>query len=177
MHDYAGHPFPVQLCRELARRGYRITHQYCTSTHWQRRSRAEHRRSGGLLGRATLNVRRIRTVLHRTPSRARASIWGSRGQRIRNSGADLVVMSNVPLLAHAVYNRHLKVGENADGLLQQDVRSDAIGTAARHRLGRYGGAVGLDRRSPRTLHSPQQRSCHRHISELQRRLAQVGCVG
>jgi hypothetical protein len=28
----AGHPFPVQLCRELARRGYRITHQYCTST-------------------------------------------------------------------------------------------------------------------------------------------------
>jgi hypothetical protein len=39
------------------------------------------------------------------------------------------------------YDRHLKVGGNADGLLQQDVRSDAIATAARHRLGRYGGGA------------------------------------
>jgi hypothetical protein len=32
------------------------------------------------------------------------------GQRIRNSGADLVVMSNVPLLAHAVMTAILKLG-------------------------------------------------------------------
>jgi glycosyltransferase involved in cell wall biosynthesis len=28
IHDYAGHPFPVQLSRELARRGYEVFHLY-----------------------------------------------------------------------------------------------------------------------------------------------------
>ena len=31
MHDYAGHPFQVQLSRELAYRGHHVRHQYCTS--------------------------------------------------------------------------------------------------------------------------------------------------
>ncbi|MCC6147933.1 MAG: glycosyltransferase family 4 protein [Anaerolineaceae bacterium] len=29
VHDYAGHPFQVQLSRELARRGHTVTHYYC----------------------------------------------------------------------------------------------------------------------------------------------------
>jgi colanic acid biosynthesis glycosyl transferase WcaI len=28
VHDFAGHPFQIQLSRELARRGYRVTHAY-----------------------------------------------------------------------------------------------------------------------------------------------------
>jgi glycosyltransferase involved in cell wall biosynthesis len=28
IHDFAGHPFQIQLSRELARRGYRVTHAY-----------------------------------------------------------------------------------------------------------------------------------------------------
>src|SRR3954470_536243 len=28
-HDYSGHPFQVQLSRELARRGHHVTHSYC----------------------------------------------------------------------------------------------------------------------------------------------------
>ena len=28
IHDYAGHPFQVQLSRELARRGYDVLHLY-----------------------------------------------------------------------------------------------------------------------------------------------------
>jgi hypothetical protein len=31
MHGYAGHLFKVQLSRQLARHGQRVTHQYCTS--------------------------------------------------------------------------------------------------------------------------------------------------
>ena len=31
VHDYSGHPFQVQLSRELARRGYRVTHYHCPS--------------------------------------------------------------------------------------------------------------------------------------------------
>lgn len=33
VHDYAGHPFQVQLSRELAARGHDVLHLYCGSTH------------------------------------------------------------------------------------------------------------------------------------------------
>src|SRR6478735_12214860 len=36
VHDYAGHPFEVQLSRELARRGHDVLHLYCGSTHTPR---------------------------------------------------------------------------------------------------------------------------------------------
>ncbi len=31
VHDYAAHPFPVELSRELARRGHHVNHAYCAS--------------------------------------------------------------------------------------------------------------------------------------------------
>src|ERR1044071_174015 len=31
VHDHSGHPFQVQLSRELARRGHRVTHSYCAA--------------------------------------------------------------------------------------------------------------------------------------------------
>lgn len=36
VHDYAGHPFQVQLSRELASRGHGVVHLYCASTHTPR---------------------------------------------------------------------------------------------------------------------------------------------
>jgi len=36
VHDYAGHPFQVQLSRELASRGHDVLHLYCGSTHTPR---------------------------------------------------------------------------------------------------------------------------------------------
>jgi glycosyltransferase involved in cell wall biosynthesis len=36
LHDYAGHPFQVQLSRELAGRGHEVLHLYCSSTHTPR---------------------------------------------------------------------------------------------------------------------------------------------
>jgi glycosyltransferase involved in cell wall biosynthesis len=36
VHDYAGHPFEVQLSRELAARGHTVLHLYCGSTHTPR---------------------------------------------------------------------------------------------------------------------------------------------
>src|SRR5512139_1908 len=32
VHDYAGHPFQIQLSRELAARGHYVTHVYATMT-------------------------------------------------------------------------------------------------------------------------------------------------
>jgi glycosyltransferase involved in cell wall biosynthesis len=36
VHDYAGHPFQVQLSRQLAARGHEVLHLYCASTHTPR---------------------------------------------------------------------------------------------------------------------------------------------
>jgi glycosyltransferase involved in cell wall biosynthesis len=36
VHDYAGHPFQVQLSRKLAARGHQVLHLYCASTHTPR---------------------------------------------------------------------------------------------------------------------------------------------
>ena len=36
VHDYAGHPFQVQLSRHLAARGHEVLHLYCGSTHTPR---------------------------------------------------------------------------------------------------------------------------------------------
>ena len=36
VHDYAGHPFQVQLSRSLAARGHEVLHLYCASTHTPR---------------------------------------------------------------------------------------------------------------------------------------------
>ena len=36
IHDYAGHPFQVQLSRRLASRGHDVLHLYCASTHTPR---------------------------------------------------------------------------------------------------------------------------------------------
>ncbi len=36
VHDYAGHPFQVQLSRELVARGHEVLHLYCGSTHTPR---------------------------------------------------------------------------------------------------------------------------------------------
>jgi len=36
VHDYAGHPFQVQLSRKLAARGHEVLHLYCESTHTPR---------------------------------------------------------------------------------------------------------------------------------------------
>jgi putative colanic acid biosynthesis glycosyltransferase WcaI len=42
VHDYAGHPFQVQLSRELAARGHNVLHLYCGSTHTPRGDLARH---------------------------------------------------------------------------------------------------------------------------------------
>jgi hypothetical protein len=31
LHDYSGHPFQVELSRELSRRGHEVTHSYCAA--------------------------------------------------------------------------------------------------------------------------------------------------
>ena len=61
------------------------------------------------------------------------------GRRLRKSPPEVVVMCNIPLLAHAVAAMFLRLAKVPMVFWQQDVYSDAIGTAARNRLGRVAG--------------------------------------
>ena len=142
VHDYAGHPFQVQLSRELARRGYRVTHQYCTSYTTGRGSVV--RNADDPDGFSVEPLSMSGEFARYSPARriVQEFRYGvGVGQRVRTSGADLVVMCNVPLLAHAVVAAILKLAGMPMVFWQQDVYSDAIGTAARRRLGRYGGGA------------------------------------
>ena len=47
VHDYAGHPFQVQLSRKLAARGHDVLHLYCASTHTPRGELDPPRRRSG----------------------------------------------------------------------------------------------------------------------------------
>jgi putative colanic acid biosynthesis glycosyltransferase WcaI len=142
IHDYAGHPFQLQLSRELARRGNCVTHQYCASYTTGKGAvvrtaddpdsfSVESFSMTGEFARYS-PIRRVIQELH----------YGAVvGKRLRTSGARLVVMCNIPLLAHAVAAAILRLSRMPMIFWQQDVYSDAIGTAARRRLGQYGGGA------------------------------------
>jgi colanic acid biosynthesis glycosyl transferase WcaI len=142
IHDYAGHPFQLQLSRELARRGYQVTHQYCTSYTSGRGAVA--RTADDPDGFMVEPLSMVGEFARYSPARRviqELQYGAAVGHRLRASGADLVVMCNLPLLAHAVAAIILRSAEMPMIFWQQDVRSDAIGTAAKRRLGRYGGGA------------------------------------
>lgn len=142
MHDYSGHPFQVQLSRELAGRGHQVRHQYCSS----------YTTGKGAVESVTDDPDGFSVEPHCMASEfARYSplrrvfqefrYGASLARRLRNSPPEVVVMCNVPLLAHAVAATVLRISRIAMVFWQQDVYSDAIGTAARDRLGRRAGSA------------------------------------
>jgi colanic acid biosynthesis glycosyl transferase WcaI len=142
VHDYSGHPFQLQLSRELAKRGHHVMHQYCTSYVTGKGAIArrpddpdifsvEPLSMGGEFARYA-PVRRVLQELR----------YGKAlGRLVRTSRPEVIVMCNIPLLAHAVAAALLGSAGIPMVFWQQDVYSDAIGTAARRRLGRLAGAM------------------------------------
>ncbi len=130
VHDYSGHPFQVQLSRELARRGHVVEHQYCAS------------HLGGLgdmrLGPLdppglTITAVRLRSpfAAYRPVRRVRQEVeYGVRAFRaIRRAHPDVVLMCNVPLIAGVLLAALLTATRTRYVLWHQDVHTDAIGHA------------------------------------------------
>ncbi len=140
VHDYAGHPFQVQLSRELAYRGHHVRHQYCTS-YTTGRGAVERRPDDP--ERFSLEPQAMSFEFARySPFRRvlqELRYGAALGRRLRKSPPEVVVMCNIPLLAHAVAAMFLRLAKVPMVFWQQDVYSDAIGTAARNRLGRVAG--------------------------------------
>jgi colanic acid biosynthesis glycosyl transferase WcaI len=152
VHDYSGHPGQAQLSRALARRGYEVTHQHCPA---YSTGKGSLERVPGDPESLRFEACDISTEFDRYSylTRFRLEIEYGRKARhvIADATPDIVVMSNVPLIAHAIIARHLTRKRIPMVFWHQDIYSEAIAATARKRrpfLGRIvGGVAGRVERS------------------------------
>jgi glycosyltransferase involved in cell wall biosynthesis len=100
VHDYAGHPFQVQLSRELARRGHEVLHLHCGSLLTGKgavEAKSDDERSFHVDA-----VRLPREFERYAPWRRlrQERVYGSKiAARLRDFRADIVLSANSPLIA------------------------------------------------------------------------------
>ena len=144
LHDYSGHPGQAELSRALARRGYEVTHQHCPAY---------------ATGKGSLELEpgdpvtlefepcEIRTDFNRySPlTRVRHEIeYGRKASRcIVAANPDVVIVSNVPLIAHAIISRRLRRRRIPMVFWHQDIYSAAITATARKRIPVLGRLIGV----------------------------------
>lgn len=102
IHDYSGHPFQVQLSRELAGRGHHVRHVHCTSFLTPRGALARRESDPETFESTGIGIReqvaKYSFVKRRSQDREYADLLCADVERF---GADVVVSSNTPLDAQA----------------------------------------------------------------------------
>lgn len=142
MHDYSGHPGQAQLSRALARRGYEVIHQHCPSYATGKGSLdLEPDDPETLRFEACAMDGAFAKYDARTRLRQELAYGRAAAERIVAADPGVAVLSNVPLLAHAVLARRLSRHGVPMVFWHQDIYSEAIGSAARARLGILGRVV------------------------------------
>jgi colanic acid biosynthesis glycosyl transferase WcaI len=148
VHDYAGHPFPVQLSRELARRGHQVLHLHCPSDVTGKG--ALQRRDGdpptfdvaGVPhGEGFAKYSPAKRLVHELTYTRRLL------KRIRPFRPDVVLIANTPLFAAASLVRNLGRAKIPAVLWQQDILSVALSRHFEERMPPLGGLlrIGFDR--------------------------------
>lgn len=135
VHDYSGHPFQVELSRELARRGHDVVHSYCD---------AYASGKGHLTAEAgeTLRFRPIAVGQSVAKMRFRRRLvqelrFGIElAAQVRRERPDVVLCSNVPIPMLVVLAAALLVLRRPWVLWHQDVQAVAIRSFAGEKLPR-----------------------------------------
>jgi colanic acid biosynthesis glycosyl transferase WcaI len=152
VHDYSGFPFPVQLSRELARRGHDILHLHCPS---YRAGKGDLRLRPD--DASTLRIEPVDMGADFAKYSPAKRVWqeltyGNKvGKRIAEQRPDVVVSADTPIFAQSVIVRSLRRRIPFVFWLQ-DFYSVAIRLEAERRV-RVGGrllgqaVVGLERRA------------------------------
>jgi glycosyltransferase involved in cell wall biosynthesis len=139
VHDYSGHPGQAQLSRALARRGYEVTHQHCPS---YATGKGSLQLEPGDPPTLTFEACAMRGTFAKyaavTRVRQELAYGRTAAERIIAADPAVAVISNVPLLAHAVLARRLAHHGVPMVFWHQDIYSEAIGNAARAHLGGLG---------------------------------------
>lgn len=142
VHDYSGHPGQAQLSRALAGRGYEVTHQHCPSyTTGKGALESQDGDPPSLRFEACRMSGSFAKYSALTRLRQELSYGRRAGRAIARAEPAVAVVSNVPLLAHAVLARHLARRNVPMVFWHQDIYSEAIGSVARRRLPIVGGLV------------------------------------
>lgn len=143
VHDYAGHPFQVQLSRELARRGYDVLHLHCGSV----------KTGKGAVEIKNDDERLFRVDAVRLPGEfERYSPWrrlrherayGSKiVERLRNFRADIVLSANTPLIAQRMLLAESRRLGSKFIFWQQDILGVGIGRVLGRRYHVLGRLIG-----------------------------------
>ncbi len=143
LHDYSGHPGQAELSRALAGRGYEVTHQHCPA---YATGKGSLERGPGDPDTLSFEPCEIRTDFNRySPlTRVRHEVeYGRKARRcIVAKHPDVVIVSNVPLIAHAIIARHLRRRGIPMVFWHQDIYSAAISATARKRIPVFGRVIG-----------------------------------
>lgn len=142
VHDFSGHPFQVQLARELARRGHQATHFYCPSFQTPKGNVGEADGAGTFASRPIALARPF--AKYSGGKRLFQEIeYGLRAARaIGAAKPDVVLTANTPLIAAVVLQLILLVRRIPVVFWQQDVYSVAMASHLERRAALVGRLVG-----------------------------------
>lgn len=141
VHDYAGHPFQVELSRELSRRGHDVVHSWCeayASGKGQLTTQPGESLRFESIGRG-LSIAKLR-FRRRIFQEARLGLQLVR--QVRKERPDVVMVANVPVPTLVILAAALLIFRTPWVLWHQDVQCVAIKSFAGAALSRFFLAVG-----------------------------------
>jgi glycosyltransferase involved in cell wall biosynthesis len=143
VNDHAGHPFPMRLSRELARRGYTVRHTYCASV---QQPRGDLRRCDTDPDSFSLRPLRLKKPFNRYGLVSRMAQEGELGRllagELERFAPDMVLSGNTPLGAQARLLSSARRQKAGFVFWLQDLLGQGIAQAVAEKLPCLGKAVG-----------------------------------
>ena len=135
VHDYSGHPGQVDLSRALARDGYVVVHQHCPS---YVTGKGSLQALPGDPPTFTIEPCSLKSEFNKYEPGIRILQEIKYGflasERIIRCQPDAAILSNIPLMAHAIVAARLRIRRIPMIFWHQDIYSIAIGAFARKRF-------------------------------------------
>jgi putative colanic acid biosynthesis glycosyltransferase WcaI len=141
VHDFAGHPFQIDLSRALARRGHTVQHVYCGS-YTSGKGRLDTSAEDNL---SVVPIPTGESFARYSPLRriSQEAAYGRRFTRVASTfGPDVVLACNVPLVAKSVSASWCRREGVPWVFWVQDLHSLAMSAEAERRAGSLGRRVG-----------------------------------
>ncbi len=144
VHDFSGHPFQVQLARELARRGYDTTHLFCPSFQTPRGKVGESESEGDPKFKSVPVTLWRPFAKYSGGQRLLQELeYGIRAARaVAKEKPDVVLTANTPLIAAVVLQLALLMRRLPIVFWQQDVYSVAMAGHLERKAGIVGRTFG-----------------------------------
>lgn len=143
VHDYAGHPFQVQLSRELARRGHDVLHIFAPFFQTPKGALQVTPEDPTTLAIEPLDIGEVfqkHTFVRRIRQEIRYGHLSA--ERMRAFAPDVVLSSNVPLDPQNIFHRACREANVGFTFWLQDIYSVAIDRILRRRFPGLGHIVG-----------------------------------